>query len=585
MSAKKEWVLNTIKGKSSQKILGQSLLVKNTFEFFVPQCTNQDLSYVLCTTSGLIISSSIEDVQISKTGHLLDLEDFRKTEDEFSVNNILDNYIVLSNKNDAMWINAICSNVAEMLKIVYENDAEYYKMLYSLDNIKNSVLMCDKDANITFANSTCCNNLKVKDRKEIIGMNYLEAMRLTGTQIRAIETNSSDLKMMEVLKTGVAALDWAVRMESQNSNERTQLVSNDMFPVLNEKGEVQGLVEISRSQQQEIKQTRRIMGLSAEYVFDDVVGNSKAIYKKIQLAKDFAGNRGTVLITGESGVGKEIFAQSIHNHSLRSSGPFVALNCANFPAELIESELFGYVQGSFTGASKKGQIGKIELANGGTLFLDEIGELPYYFQSKLLRVLETWMITRIGDSKEIPVDVRLIAATNKDLTKMIESGLFREDLYYRLQVLTLELPSLRERLEDVPLIADHFLKLSATQNGHLPKSLTEDAKRRLMNYNWPGNARELKNLISRIDLLCRQEVIDGETIDSYLIQKDSRLLFERNKTKEERINDRKNDIDTAYANLLNEALEITCGNKKDAAELMGISRKTIYTMLEKYNLK
>lgn len=585
MSVQNNSILDSIRGKSAQKIIGKNLLVKKVFDFFVTQYVNQEFFFVLCTTSGLIISSSVEDVQNDKTGYLFDLEVLPEIEENYYVNNFLNDYIVFSHKAENERINKICSSAAEILKIFFENDAEYFKLLYTLDCIKNSVLMCDKDANITFANSTCCKNLNVKNRDEIIGMNYLEAMRQTGTQIRAIETNSSDLKMMEVLKTGEAALDWAVRMEYKNKSNHMRIVSNDMFPVFDGKGDVWGSVEISRSQQQEIKQTRKIMGLSAEYVFDDVVGNSNVMYKKIQLAKEFAGNRGTVLITGESGVGKEIFAQSIHNYSVRSTGPFVALNCANFPAELIESELFGYVQGAFTGASKKGQIGKIELADGGTLFLDEIGELPYYFQSKLLRVLETWMVRRIGDSKEIPVDVRLIAATNRDLTKMIQDGLFREDLYYRLQVLTIELPSLRERLEDIPLIAEHFLKISAKQNGHPPKLLADNAKRKLMKYNWPGNARELKNLMSRIDLLCKSEIIDGETIESALFQKDSRLRLDSSKSEEERINDRKNDIDMAYANLLNEALDITKGNKKDAAELLGISRKTIYTMLEKYNVK
>ena len=184
----------------------------------------------------------------------------------------------------------------------------------------------------------------------------------------------------------------------------------------------------------------RSWGLSAGYDFNSIIGYSQAIRDKINIAKQFAKSSANVLVTGESGVGKELFAQAIHNHSSRSKGPFVALNCASFPSELIESELFGYVEGAFTGASKRGQTGKIELADGGTLFLDEIGELPYYFQPKLLRVLETWTITKVGDSKPIPVDVRLVAATNRNLEKMVEEGLFRSDLYYRLQVLNVEIP-------------------------------------------------------------------------------------------------------------------------------------------------
>ncbi len=196
------------------------------------------------------------------------------------------------------------------------------------------------------------------------------------------------------------------------------------------------------------------------------------------------------MITGESGVGKELFAQSIHNYSPRHKGPFVALNCANFSDGLIESELFGYVGGAFTGASKNGQIGKFELADGGTLFLDEVGELPLHFQSKLLRVLETWMVTRIGSSKQIPVNVRLITATNRNLAEMVEEGLFRQDLYYRLQVLTLEIPPLRERKDDLALLSDSFLNQAAAPYLDTPKILSSQAKKVLMSYDWPGNVRE-----------------------------------------------------------------------------------------------
>lgn len=466
----------------------------------------------------------------------------------------------------------------------YSQNIDILQILKNLDCVNNSIMMCDKNTRVTFANSTFCENFLVKDRDSIIGKTIYEIMESTGIRITAIETDSPKLKMLEVIKTGKPSIDWAVRIESKKDHNYLQIVSNDMYPIFDESGDVTGLVEISRSQQQEMRKIQKNVGLNAEYVFEDVIGNTPLIKQKIKLARDFASNRGTILITGESGVGKEIFAQSIHNYSSRCKGPFVALNCANFPAELIESELFGYVEGAFTGASKKGQMGKFELANGGTLFLDEIGELPYYFQSKLLRVLETWTVTRVGGLKEIPVDVRLIAATNRNLPEMIDAGLFRQDLYYRLQVLTLDIPPLRERIEDIPLIAQHFLEVFSTQNSHVPKKLSSEACKALMDYNWPGNARELKNVMNRIDLLYPEDFVSAEAISRMLFSSEKKLQGHSSRPPAERVAARQADIDTAYINLLKEALDITGGNKKNAAQLLGVSRKTIYRMLEKYKM-
>ena len=216
-----------------------------------------------------------------------------------------------------------------------------------------------------------------------------------------------------------------------------------------------------------------------------------------------------------------MFAQATHNYSNRSQEAFIALNCANFPENLFESELFGYVGGAFPGASKTGQIGKFELADGGSLFLDEIGEMPFYFQSKLLRVLETGKITRIGDTKEMAVDVRVIAATNRDLEKMVEEGLFRKDLYYRLQVLNLVIPPLRERKDDVIPLSESFLRQSAQSNGELTKTLDDSAKKALIDYRWPGNVRELRNVIQRVALLSKRNVINGKDIEASISSKTS----------------------------------------------------------------
>lgn len=330
---------------------------------------------------------------------------------------------------------------------------------------------------------------------------------------------------------------------------------------------------------------KKIMGLIAEYTFDSIIGESPAIMQVVAQAKEYSRSPYNLLIVGESGVGKELFAQAIHNYSDRSDEPFVALNCANFPENLIESELFGYVGGAFTGASKNGQIGKFELADGGTLFLDEVGELPLHFQSKLLRVLETHKITRIGSSSETPVNVRVLAATNRDLEGMVEEGLFRKDLYYRLQVLSIEIPPLRERYQDLLLLSESFFKQAAEMNGEEKKTLDSNAQKVLLSYDWPGNVRELRNVIHRITLLSKTETVTEEILKAAIHSKryalNSAAPAESPTDKLEKC---KADVKSSYVNLLKTALETSGGNKKHAAELIGVSRRTFYRMLEKYGL-
>ena len=244
--------------------------------------------------------------------------------------------------------------------------------------------------------------------------------------------------------------------------------------------------------------------------------------------------------------------------------------------------MFGYVGGAFTGASKNGQIGKFELADGGTLFLDEIGELPYHFQSKLLRVLETRKITRIGSSTQTPVNVRVVAATNRDLKKMISEGLFRKDLYYRLQVLSIEIQPLKKRGEDILLLAETFFKQAVNSNGDEPKVLDLNAQKFLMEYEWPGNVRELRNVILRINLLSKTNIVTKDILESAIYSKGYNLKSKTNESPEVKLNKRIMDVNNSYANLINEALDITQGNKSQAAELLGVSRKTLYRMIEKY---
>lgn len=465
-----------------------------------------------------------------------------------------------------------------------ENKTEFNgDLLKCLDFAQNPIVIFDKDAALIFANKAFIQTFKIDSLENAQGRTFEDIQRKS--RLKIIYPNGQanpKFKMYEVLNEGKTVLDWNLKLESQTNPNDVQHVVTDMYPILDDNGNVKGMIEIYRSRQQELKRVRNIMGMSAEYTFDNIAGTSRILAEKIALAKEFASNSANILITGESGVGKELFAQSIHNFSSMCSGPFVALNCASFPTELIESELFGYVEGAFTGASKKGQIGKIELADGGTLFLDEIGELPYHFQSKLLRVLENWIITRIGGTKGKPVNVRLIAATNRNLEQAVSDGLFRRDLYYRLQVLNIEIPPLRQRREDISVLAEYFLRQSAMLNHTSVKRLDASAKQALEEYDWPGNGRELKNFISRIDILSKENTINRQMIESFLPnQLCSRQLIPSQRA-EDSIAQQKKKIEEAYGNLLKCALENTGGNRTKAASLIGVSRKTFYRMMRKY---
>ena len=281
-------------------------------------------------------------------------------------------------------------------------------------------------------------------------------------------------------------------------------------------GKVLTLHEVTRIQASEskIRSSFYQKGLYARYQFKDLIGDSAIMQQLAARAKTYAGHDSNLLIYGETGTGKEVFAQSIHNHSKRSKGPFVSVNIASLPPSLLESELFGYVDGAFTGARKGGKPGLFELAHQGTLFLDEIGELAPEIQSRFLRVLQEREIMRIGDDKIIPIDVRIISATNRDLFQQTQNGSFRQDLYYRIHVVGLRIPPLRARAEDIPLIFEHYLHRFSGQTGRKPE-LTSAAKEFLKSFPWPGNIRQLRNL-AEVVAYGEMERVDSQQIAEVL---------------------------------------------------------------------
>jgi transcriptional regulator with PAS, ATPase and Fis domain len=298
------------------------------------------------------------------------------------------------------------------------------------------------------------------------------------------------------------------------------------------------------------------------------------------LAKKYSKVDSTVLILGETGTGKEIFAESIHNYSTRKNAPFVAINCAAFPASVLESELFGYVEGAFTGALKKGKMGIFELAHNGTIFLDEISEAPLDVQLKLLRVIQERKIMRIGGDELIPIDVRLIAASNKDLKKLINKGLFREDLYYRLCVLELRIPSLNERRQDIPDLVKTFINESTKPNS----VITNKAIDMLMSYEWSGNVRQLNNIVERLTVIKDDGIITSDDVlNATANLRDKTKFFENeNSSKNDSSYSKGNNEFKTEEDLLKEALIECNGNKKLTAQNLGISTSTLWRKIKKY---
>ncbi|MBL7746959.1 MAG: sigma-54-dependent Fis family transcriptional regulator [Chitinophagaceae bacterium] len=308
-----------------------------------------------------------------------------------------------------------------------------------------------------------------------------------------------------------------------------------------------------------------------KYSFDTIIGDSPAILQAIALAKKVAATDTTVLLLGETGTGKEVFAQAIHHNSTRSKRSFVAVNCSSFSKELLESELFGHKAGAFTGAVRD-KKGLFEEANGGTIFLDEIGEMPAELQARLLRVLETGEFIKIGDTKTLKVDVRIIAATNRDLRQEIETGQFRSDLFYRLSVFQITLPSLRERLKDIPVLAEFFTDLFAAKTNKSTPLLQKEYLEALQQYNWPGNIRELKNIIERSVILNDEQQLSVKNLPLEL------------QTSYPQAPHSGFELASVEKMHIQKVLTYTKGNKTEAARLMGIGLTTLYRKIEEYKI-
>lgn len=381
--------------------------------------------------------------------------------------------------------------------------------------------------------------------------------------------------MLRVLKTGRQELgEVATILDRSIVINRIPVVIKDQVV-----GAVSNFKEISDIQKMEMSLRKKLhdSGLEARYRLDSIIGSSQAIVETREQATLFAKTQATVLITGESGTGKELFAQGIHLESGRAFGPFLAVNCAALSESLLESELFGYEDGAFTGAKKGGKPGLFELAHGGTLFLDEIGEMPLRIQVLLLRVLQERRVRRVGGEKIIPVDVRIVAATNRDLGEEIEKGQFRADLYYRINMLKLEIPPLRERLSDIPLLVDSMIRELNEQHEQKVMKVDEAIFDRFRNHAWPGNVRELRNVVERMVLLAKGGRVSKEDA-AFLVMRKTNRPGQTVQTEADGVLD-------PEAQQIVGVLQQVKYNKSRAAKLLGMDRTTLWRKIKQYQLE
>jgi propionate catabolism operon transcriptional regulator len=450
-----------------------------------------------------------------------------------------------------------------------------------VENLREAVLAVDTSQRITAMNPAM-EKLLLIPAHDCIG--------------KKLNTVAPDLTLGEVLDSGAAEIGTVIHIHGTACVANITAIREGMAVT----GAVITLQDAQRIQlaESKLRTQRRHKSLSARYHFDQIVGKAPAFAHVKQVAMRYANTHSTVLLTGESGTGKELFAQAIHNASPRKSGPFVAINCASLPEPLLESELFGYEEGAFTGTRKGGKIGLFESAHHGTIFLDEIGDMPLTLQTRLLRVLQEKEVTRLGSTQPIPIDVRVIAATHHKLSELITHGSFRSDLYYRLHILSLNLPPLRDRQSDIPALATLCLSQSLQRLGsRLPaKAAIHSIVSRLQLYKWPGNVRELENVMERLAVFLADldnphainySQLSGEFPEilespdhlpdisghAVVIQDESNYPAGKQQVSKMPISQE----------LIHQALRESAGHQAEAAKRLGISRTTLWRKLKEFD--
>lgn len=450
----------------------------------------------------------------------------------------------------------------------------------SLESFPNFVIV-NSDGKIEYLNNVYAKLLGVEQEKAI------------GADVEDIIPGT---RMKYILKSGVAEIGAVMSFYDHSKEKNVTLICN-RFPV-KYKGKIIGAVamttinsiseleilnrEIEKIKNENVRIKKQLVQYKENlHPLSKVIGNSLIMKELKQSIADYAQSNFPILIMGETGVGKEVFANAIHQMSNRALNNYIKINCASIPKELLESELFGYEEGAFSGAKKGGKIGKFELANNGTILLDEIGEMPLTLQTKLLRVFQEKEIERIGGLKPIKLNIRIVCCTNSNLKKMVEEKKFREDLYYRINMVEINIPPLREHIEDIPILCEYFIKKINEEELTEITGISEEVLEIFKEYKWPGNIRELEHIIERASFLCKKGIIKLEHckffIDKLETNKDVIMKEEKNSLKEVAYNSEKSAI--------LEALKISKNNRTKAALLLGINRSLLYSKMKKYGIK
>lgn len=427
-----------------------------------------------------------------------------------------------------------------------------------MNSVESGIFAIDLENKIQYVNDFACKTINIR-RRELIDK-HISSIILNWNKIFKEIKSGKNFKGEEVIfKTSLKDEKYSLSISSIKD------LNNNIIGILLSFREMQGIFNL----------VNKYTGMQAHYTFDDIIFKSKIMQDLIIYTKTVSDSPSTILIQGESGTGKEVFAQSIHNASSRRENGFVAINCGAIPDNLIESELFGYEQGAFTGAKKGGHPGKFELANNGTLFLDEIGEMHIDMQVKLLRAIQEGSVVRVGGEKLISVDVRIIAATNKDLIKEIDKGNFRLDLFYRLSVIPVKIPKLSQRKDDIPLLIKFFLKQKSLKLKKNIPSIDDKLNKKLSEYEWPGNIRELENFIEKIVNL------NGEISFNEFIKKNN---VEQKDIKNSDSSEMLYSLEFMEKKLITQHFLSNNKNMTKTSKTLGISRNTLYQKFKKYNI-
>jgi two-component system, NtrC family, response regulator HydG len=446
---------------------------------------------------------------------------------------------------------------------------EYWKTV--VDTIQDGIMIVDKAGTIVSANKGF-ENITGYSQEDIIGKSCIT---LHCTKCEAARKKRGD-HWCVLFRTGTVKMS---RCAIQRADGSYTTVLKNASLLHDNKGEVIGAVETLTDISELLKKDTQIEAfrreLSSRDGFHGILGDSGPMNKVFDLITNAARSDAPVIIFGESGTGKELVAAAIHNTGARKRKPYLKVNCAALNESLLESELFGHVKGAFTGAFQN-RKGRFEAANGGDIFLDEIGDLPLSTQVKLLRVLEEKVIERVGDNRPVPIDVRIISGTNRNLKKLVGSGLFREDLFYRINVIPIVIPPLRERRSDIPLLAESFFRRIRLKNDKNIDVISNSALDSLMNYSWPGNVRELKSALEYGFVTCDGSVIEPLHLPPDVFQNSIQI------SPKKKISLNRNEIQKSQ---LIDALEQTGGNQTKAARILGVSRITVWNRMNKYGIK